>query len=59
MIYQAESGFWFKLAEGNLGKAGIRPDFVFAEQDGQAAPVLLENFGPVTRRETMRQLYSS
>jgi hypothetical protein len=30
MLYQAESGFWFKLAEGNLGRDTWPPKFVFA-----------------------------
>ena len=31
MIWQAESGFWFRLAEGNLGRDTYPRQFVFAD----------------------------
>ena len=55
MIYQAESGFWFKLAEGNLGRDRYPSDFVFANRTVQQLQFFW--YGP-GRRPTMRQLYS-
>ena len=31
MVWQAESGFWFKMAEGNLGRDLYPPKFVFTD----------------------------
>jgi hypothetical protein len=31
MLYQAESGFWFNISEGNLGRDTFPPRFVFAD----------------------------
>jgi hypothetical protein len=36
MIYQAESGFWFKIAEGNLGRDRYPAKFVFADRTVEA-----------------------
>jgi hypothetical protein len=32
MLWQAESGFWFKIAEGDLGRDTWPPKFVFADE---------------------------
>ena len=52
MIYQAESGFWFKIAEGNLGRDRYPPQFVFANHTIEQ----LQFFWSGTR-PTMGQLF--
>ncbi len=54
MIYQAESGFWFNLAEGNLGRDRYPPSFVFANRTMEQLQFFW--YGP-GRRPTMRELY--
>jgi hypothetical protein len=55
MLYQAESGFWFKMAEGHLGRDTYPPKFVFADPT-----VVALQFYWYDRdgRPTMRQLKS-
>ncbi len=40
MLYQAESGFWFNMAEGNLGRDTFPPNFIFATRTGQTLQFL-------------------
>jgi hypothetical protein len=47
MLYQAESGFWFKLAEGNLGRDTFPPKFVSA--DPTVIALQFHYFGPGPR----------
>ena len=53
MLYQAESGFWFKLSEGNLGRDTYPPAFVFADRTVEALQFYYYGPGP---RPTMAAL---
>ena len=53
MLYQAESGFWFKLSEGNLGRDTYPPSFVFADPTVTALQFYYYGPGP---RPTMAAL---
>ena len=53
MLYQAESGFWFNLAEGNLGRDTYPPRFVFADDTVNALQFYWYGPGP---RPTMAAL---
>jgi hypothetical protein len=53
MLYQAESGFWFNIAEGNLGRDTFPPDFVFADPIVNRLQFFYFGPGP---RPTMAQL---
>jgi hypothetical protein len=53
MIYQAESGFWFKIAEGNLGRDEYPAKFVFADRTIEQLQFYWYGPGP---RPTMLQL---
>ncbi len=53
MLWQAESGFWFNLAEGDLGRDTYPPKFVFADETVQALQFFYEGPDP---RPTMDQL---
>ncbi len=55
MIYQAESGFWFKIAEGNLGRDRYPAKFVFADRAVEQLQFYWYGPGP---RPTMQQLKS-
>ncbi len=55
MLYQAESGFWFNLAEGNLGRDTFPPNFVFADPTVRALQFFYYGPGP---RPTMAALKS-
>jgi hypothetical protein len=47
MLYQAESGFWFNLAEGNLGRDTYPPKFVFADDTVNALQFYWYGPGPL------------
>jgi hypothetical protein len=47
MLYQAESGFWFSLAEGNLGRDTYPPKFVFADDTVNALQFYWYGPGPL------------
>ena len=53
MLWQAESGFWFKMVEGNLGRDTYPPSFVFA--DPTVTALQFYYYGP-NPRPTMPQL---
>ena len=53
MLWQAESGFWFKMAEGNLGRDTYPPSFVFA--DPTVTALQFYYYGP-NPRPTMPEL---
>jgi hypothetical protein len=53
MLYQAESGFWFDIAEGNLGRDTYPPRFVFADPTVEALQFYW--YGPQPR-PSMQQL---
>jgi hypothetical protein len=47
MLYQAESGFWFKISEGNLGRDTYPPRFVFADNTVGALQFFWYGPGPL------------